>query len=139
MEPLVSNLLLLAGLGQIGLAIGSAWIPKTLNWAEQLERLEPLTRQVFWTYAAYILVSHLCFGLLAIFGRDWMLDGSPLAACVCGFIATWWLARLVLQFTAFDRSAAPDGLFFKLAEVALVGAFVFFAAVHVWAAWMNLN
>ena len=138
-EQLTSGLLLLAGVGQIGLAIGSLWIPKALRWPAQLKNVEPLTRQVFWTYAAYILVSHLCFGVLAIFGRHWLVDGSPLAACVCAFIAVWWLARIVLQFTAFDRSAAPEGTFYKLAEAVLVAAFVFFGGVHSFAAWLNLQ
>src|SRR5271165_4968232 len=99
-----SLLIFLAGVGQIVLAAGSLAIPRVLDWRADTARLRPLTRQVFWTYAAYIWTTNLSFGLLSALAPRALLDGSPLAAAVTGFIALYWSARLVVQFTYFDRS-----------------------------------
>jgi len=117
-------LLMAAGAGQLALAAGSLAIPKVLKWREDTARLRPLTRQIFWTYAGYIWSFHVCFGLLSLLAPEWLLDRTPLAAAVCGFIAVYWAARLVLQFTWLDRSDAPQGAVFVAAEVALVSLFI---------------
>jgi hypothetical protein len=113
-----------AGAAQIVLALGSLAIPGVLRWNEDTKKLQPLTREIFWTYAGYIFTSHLCFGFLSLLLADSLVDGSPLAAAVTGFIAAWWSARVVIQFTCLDRSAAPPGAFFRVAEILLVLLFV---------------
>ena len=124
------TLLIAAGLGQLTLAAASLAIPRVLGWREETARLGPLTRQVFWTYAGYIWSFHVCFGLLSLLAPEWLLDRTPLAAAVCGFIAVYWGVRLVLQFTWIDRRAAPRGRLFLVAEVALVALFVGLTAIY---------
>ena len=123
-------LLIAAGVGQLALAAGSLAIPKVLRWSDDVAKLRPLTRQVFWTYAAYIWTTNLAFGLLSALAPGWLLDGSPLAGAVAGFIAVYWGARVIIQFTYFDRSEAPKGLQFVLAEVALVALFVALTVIY---------
>jgi len=132
-------MLLLAGLGQLLLAAGSLAIPRVLRWSEDLARVRPLTRQVFWTYAGYIWVTNFCFGVLSLLAPAALCDGSILAGAVTGFIACYWLARLLIQFLYFDRSSAPSGLIFQLAEVALVGLFLALTFVYGWALAVNLG
>src|SRR5205814_4625198 len=72
----------LAGAGQLALAAGSLAIPRILRWSEDTAKLRPLTRQIFWVYAAYILSFHVAFGLLSVLAPHWLLDGSPLAGAV---------------------------------------------------------
>lgn len=127
---------LLAGIGQLALIVGSLAIPRVLGWRADTAKLRPLTRQVFWTYAAYIWAINLSFGLVSL-RPDWLLDGSPLATALTGFIAIYWIGRVAVQFFYFDRSDAPDGRMVRLAEVALVGLFVFLAAVYGVAALVN--
>lgn len=112
------------GFAQIVLALGSLAIPRVLGWGQETQKLNPLTRQVFWTYAGYICVSNFCFGLLTTCFPKSLIEKTPLAASVSGFIAFWWLARLVIQFTYFDRSQAPSGVFFVAAEIGLVVLFI---------------
>ena len=76
----------LAGLAQICLVIGSLAIPKVLKWTVALAGVEVLIRQMFWTYAGYILVINLCFGLLSLFGSGMLTDDSKLAFWVTSFI-----------------------------------------------------
>lgn len=122
--------LMAAGLGQLALAAASLAIPRVLGWREDTARLKPLTRQIFWTYAAYIWSFHVCFGLLSLLAPEWLLARTPLAAAVCGFIAVYWGVRLVLQFTWIDRSGAPRGPRFVVAEVALVTLFASLVTVY---------
>lgn len=126
--------IILAGLGQLALAFGSLLVPKLLRWRSDTAKLRPLTRQVFWTYAAYIWVMNSCFGVVSTFAPEWLLDGSALARVVTGYIAVYWGARLLVQFFYFDRSEAPPGALYKWAEVALVGLFVFLTGAYGYAA-----
>lgn len=126
----MKTLLILAGVGQLALALGSLALPRILRWGEDTARLRPLTRQVFWTYAAYIWVTNICFGVISTFMPDRLLDHSPLARVVTGYITVYWGARVLVQFFYFDRSEAPPGAFYKMAEVALVGLFIFLTVVY---------
>lgn len=123
-------LVTLAGVGQLTLAAGSLAIPRILRWREDTARLRPLTRQVFWTYAAYIWTTNTLFGLLSLLGARLLLDGSPLARAVCGYIALYWGARVGVQFLYFDRSDAPSGPLIRLGEAALVALFVALTLVY---------
>jgi hypothetical protein len=127
-------LLILAGLGQLGLAIGSLALPRILGWGADTAKLRPLTRQVFWTYATYIWVTNICFGVVSTFAPDWLLDRSSLARAVAGYITAYWGVRVLVQFFYFDRSEAPPGAFYKMAEGVLVGLFIFLTAVYGYAA-----
>jgi hypothetical protein len=132
-------LIFLAGIGQLLLAAGSTFIPKLLRWREATAVLPALLRQVFWTYAAYILVINTCFGLVSALRPIWLLDGSPLAAAVTGFMAAYWGGRLAVQFFYFDRAAMPRGVLFILAEVALVSLFAYLTLVYGAACAANLR
>jgi hypothetical protein len=124
------GLLIGAGAAQLILVVASLAIPRLLDWKSDLATLRPLTRQVFWTYAAYIWVTNLSFGLISTMAPELLLDRSPLARLVCGFIAVYWAARVVIQFAYFDRAGAPKGRFFVLGETALVTFFVGLAIVY---------
>jgi hypothetical protein len=124
------TLVFLAGLGQLALAAASLAIPRVLGWRAETAKLRPLLRQVFWTYAAYIWGINLSFGLLSTLAPAWLLDRSPLAGAVAGFIAVYWGARVVVQFVYFDRTDAPGGPGFRLAEGALVALFLYLTVVY---------
>lgn len=132
------TLVLLAAIGQLVLIVASLAIPRVLGWRTETAKLRPLTRQVFWTYAAYIWATNLSFGLVSLHPA-WLLDGSPLAAGVTGFISVYWIGRVGIQFFYFDRSDAPPGPLVRLAEVGLVALFVYLAAVYGAATLFNLG
>ncbi len=123
-------LLILAGVGQLGLSVGSLAIPRIFNWADDTANLRPLTRQVFWTYAVYIWATNVGFGLVSTFSPDWLLDHTPLARAVGAYITAYWGGRLIVQFFYFDRSQVPTGAIYKVAEVTLVSLFIFLTAVY---------
>jgi hypothetical protein len=92
---------------------------------------------MFWTYAAYILVINLCFGLLSCFAVDDLLNGSRLALCITCFIAVYWISRVLIQFLYFDRTDFPTGSWHKLGEVLLVSLFIFLSIVYSYAFYTN--
>jgi len=125
----VTVLLVLAGLGQLGLAAGSLAIPRVLGWREETLRLTRLTRQVFWTYAGYIWGTNVLMGALSALAPALLLDGSPLARAVCAYVALYWGARLAIQLFWFDRSVATTRAL-RLADGALTALFLFLTATY---------
>jgi hypothetical protein len=120
--------LVLAGVGQLVLAAGSLLIPRVLGWREETVRLTRLTRQVFWTYAVYIWGTNVCMGALSALAPRWLLDGSPLARAVCGYIALYWGGRLCVQFV-YDRAVVTTRAL-RAAEVALTALFLFLTVTY---------
>ena len=98
-----------------------------------------MTRQVFWTYALYILGTNMAMGLLTILGVGELLNGTLLAKAVCGFAAAWWGGRVLIQFVYFDRSDTPPGRKYALAEISLVALFVFLAGTYTAALCVNFT
>lgn len=132
------TLVFLAGVGQLILVAASLAIPRVLRWREDTAKLRPLTRQIFWTYALYIWCTNLTFGLVSL-QPGWLLDRSPLAACVTGYMMAYWVGRVLIQFFFLDRSDVPPGRLVRIAEVALVGLFVYLSAVYAAAVLFNLG
>ncbi len=125
-----STLIFICGILHLALGLGSSIIPRVLNWNTELAKVKPLIRQMFWTYAAYILVINLCFGLVSIWGTQELLNHSFLASSITIFISIYWLTRIGIQFFYFDKTDAPKGLLFTLCEIALVLLFVLFSAIY---------
>jgi hypothetical protein len=120
----------ICGILHIAIGIGSTIIPKVLQWNSELAKVKPLIRQMFWTYAAYIFVINICFGVVSIWGTGELLNHSFLASCITLFISLYWLIRIGIQFFYFDTTDAPKGLIFTLGEIALVGLFILFTATY---------
>lgn len=130
-------LVFLAGLGQVVLAIGSLAIPKVLGWKQELEKVNTLTRQMFWVYSAYIWATNLSIGLVSLLAPGWLTQDTPLAIAVCAFIAVYWGARVVIQFTYFDTTDLPREWPHRLAEFSLICLFVYLTLVYGGVAWYN--
>ena len=135
----IADWIAVAGWGQLAVVMGSAGVPRALNWKGELQQVSPLIRQLFWTYAGYILVTNLAFALVSILGSQSLTARSPLASSVTGFITVYWFARILIQFFYFDRASAPKGLKYTVGEVVLVVLFVFFTAVYATATFNNLS
>src|SRR5690349_13792814 len=127
---LLAMLLFVCGLGHLGLSLGSLLIPRVLNWKENLGSLQPLLKQMFWTYAAYILVINFSFGVISLIATEELLNKSILAKSITFFISIYWFARILIQFFYFDRSGAPKGFVYTIGEISLILLFGFFAIVY---------
>ena len=132
--------MVLAGIGQLALIVGSLAIPRVLGWKEKMAEFPTLLRQMFWVYAGYIWVTNLSFGLLSTFWPHLLLDGSALAGGVCTFIFIYWAARILIQIFYFDISELPKGGFHTFARYSLELLFVALSIVYGYiavATWMG--
>lgn len=116
----ISSLIFLAGIAQIALVLGSLAITQILWWEKELNKVQPLIKQMFWTYAGYILFTNLCFGLVSVLATNVLIDKSVLATAVTGFITFYWFSRIVIQFFYFDRKSFPNGKTLLAGEIILV-------------------
>lgn len=126
--------ILLAGIAQIALVIGSLVIQLVLNRKANLAKVQLWIKQTFWTYAAYMLVINFCFGLLSIFAANDLLNGSLLSLLICGFIAVYWILRVYLHF---ERVSFPQEKLQTTGEAALVGLFIYLSIVYSLAFYFN--
>jgi hypothetical protein len=123
-------ILILAGAGQLALALSSLAIPYLLDWREELQALKPLTRSVFRTYSMYTFGTNVWFGVISIAAAGPLAAGGLLARLVTGFITLYWGMRIVVQFTVYDRSVAKERLLFRFGEIAYVLLFVSLTLVY---------
>ena len=137
-EGLVA-LLVLAGLGQLVLCGASPFIPIVLGWPAQIKVLPKLLRQVFWTYAGYILGSHLVFAGISLFAASILLDGSVSATILCAWMTLWWGVRLAIHLVGFDLAEVPNQGWHRGAKLALGALFAALTSIYVLAVLFNVN
>ena len=94
---LLAQLIVAAGIAQLGILIASSLVPFRLNWKEELKSLSRLHRQMYWTYGGYVVMSIVAFGLLCIANATELAAGGGLARGFCGYVAIFWGIRLGLQ------------------------------------------
>lgn len=137
MKIQLSQLIFFAGIFQIILVIGSLLIPKLLNWESELSKVSKLIKQMFWTYAGYILVINLSFGIISIVLPNDLINKTSLAKAITLFIFMYWFARILIQFFYFDRSQAPKGFIYFWGEVGLVTLFIILSSIYGYAFYIN--
>src|SRR5262245_46288379 len=97
MRELLTTLIAVAGVGQLGVLVASALVPFRLNWKVEFQKLSRLHRQMYWVYGGYVVLAIVAFGLISLFNAPALASGSGLARGVCGYIAVFWGIRLTLQ------------------------------------------
>jgi hypothetical protein len=127
-----------AGIGHFAIGAASLGVPSALGWREDVAKLKPINRQIFYTYAGYILTINVLFGVIATFGAPWLIERTPLAACVTGFIAAYWGVRVLLQFAYYDRKSTPKGLKYTVGEAVFVTLFAALTVVFGYVTWFNI-
>jgi hypothetical protein len=94
-----------AGLAHLGLMAVGGQVPRIFRWQEELARLGPANRRLFWTYGGFIVLANAGFGALSLAYAGELAAGRGLAGAFALFLAVYWAARLACQYLVFD---APD-------------------------------
>jgi hypothetical protein len=94
-----------AGLAHLGLIVVGLQVPRAFRWREELGRLGPSNRILFWTYGAFIVLANAGFGALSLAYPAEIAAGRGFAGAFALFLALYWAARLAFQYAAFR---APD-------------------------------
>jgi hypothetical protein len=122
-----------AGAAQLGVLFASALVPIRLKWRTQLGALPRLQRQMYWVYGGYVVLAIVSFGLVSLWNASEMAGGSGLARGVCGYIAVFWGARLVLQ-AILDVREHLVTWWLRLGYHGLTALFVCFTLIYGFAA-----
>jgi hypothetical protein len=130
----IQELITLAGIGQFGILIASALVPQVLDWRAHLAPLPPLLRHLIWTHGAFIVLVIIGFATLSVACAAELASGTRLARAVCGFVALFWGARLVLQFGLFEPREYLTRWWLKAGYHALTVVFACVTSVFAWAA-----
>lgn len=130
----IENLIFLAGLLHFAILSASALAPIVLEWRKHLAGLPTMIRRMMWVYGVFIVFVIIGFGLVSICFAETLTAGSPLARAVCGFIAFFWLARLVVQLTVFDIRPLNLNFGLRMGYSALTSLFVLFTLLYGYAA-----
>jgi hypothetical protein len=133
MDVTLPQLILLAGVGQLGVLIASALVPFRLNWREALRCLSRLHRQMYWVYGGYVVLSIISFASISIFNASELASGSGLARGLCAYVAVFWGTRVVLQ-AIFDVKEHLTIWWLKIGYFGLTLMFAAFTIIYSWAA-----
>ena len=92
-----------AGCVHVGIMAANVPLPGRLRVRERLAGVPRFVRQIFYVHWVYIVIvlgmfAALCFG----FARE-LAGASALGRFLSGFMAGFWLLRIVLQVFYYDR------------------------------------
>ena len=102
MNPMVP-FLWTAGAVHLLIAVSNLWVPRILQYRENLAKVSPMVRQVFVVHSIYTVLVLLAFSALCFFFAPELAGNSPLGRFLSAFLAVFWLLRVVLQFAYYDR------------------------------------
>jgi len=126
----LATLIAIGGVLHLGILLASALVPKVLDWKVSLQSLDPLSRHLIWVHGAFIVLVIVGFGTLSLLLSGQLAGGTPLARALCGFIALFWGARLVVQLVVFDARPYLTSRLLKLGYHGLTCVFAYLAIVY---------
>jgi len=111
--------------GIILLCITSAnfFAPKKMRWSVNLEKTEPVFRQVFIIHCVFLLACVVAMALACIILPQQLLT-EPLGRMLLAFMALFWTGRVLVQFFYYDRSIKRE---FPIFNVLFSVAFIYLA------------
>jgi hypothetical protein len=94
----------IAGILLLFLAAIHPLMPRELGWKEDLAKLTLVNRQVFLVHTAFIVLTLVLMGSLALVYAEELAAQGRLARAVLGGLAIFWGARLFTQQFVYDRT-----------------------------------
>ena len=125
----LESMVRLGGALHFAVLIASGLVPRALDWRRNLALLHPFLRRLFWVYGAFIVLTIISFGLLALLFAPRLTSGDSLGRAVAAVIAVFWFARLGVQLFVFDARPFLTNFFYKAGYHALTLVFILFVVV----------
>src|SRR5258707_6310575 len=94
----------LAGFVQLAMAFANLFIPKKLNYRDNLSRVAPIIRQIFVVHSIYIVGVVLLFAVLTFGFAAELASGRGLGRFLAAAMAFFWLFRTPVQLLYYDAS-----------------------------------
>jgi hypothetical protein len=126
----------LAGFVQVAIAFANVFLPKKLNYRDNLSRVSPIIRQVFVVHSVYIVGVVLLFAALTFGFAGELASGHGLGRFLAAAMAFFWLCRAPVQLLYYDASLRRTN---RAGDVAFTTAAVFLAATYGAAAFVSAS
>jgi hypothetical protein len=97
-------LLKLASLTYLGLVAAGLLMPRVTGLWADTRKLSPFAQGLFRTYYAFIGLCLVSFGVGSWAFAAELAAGTTLARAACGFLAAFWLLRLIAAIWILDVS-----------------------------------
>jgi hypothetical protein len=120
-------LLWLAGFVQVAIASANLVLPRKLKYQENLERVAPIIRQIFFVHSAYVVGVVLLFAAITFGYASELGSGRGLGRFLAAAMAVFWLCRAPVQLLYYDASLRRTN---RVGDVAFVAAAVFLALTY---------
>jgi hypothetical protein len=124
-----------AGILLLLLAAIHPLMPKELGWKEDLPKLTLVNRQVFLVHTAFIVLTLVLMGALALVYAEELAAPGRLARAVLGGLAIFWGARMFTQQFVYDRSLWRGNARYTAIHVVFTLLWTYLTAVFGWGWW----
>ena len=98
----------LAGGLQLLTALANFFLPRILQYQENMAKVSPIIREIFTIHALYIVLVLVGFGLVCLLFPHDLCGASSLGKFLCGFLAVFWGMRVPIQFLYYDRAVKKE-------------------------------
>jgi hypothetical protein len=132
--PSLETLIVISGVLHLATLLGSAQVPRELKFKEDLRKLNPMLRHWVLVAGGYIVFNIIAFGVISLVFREELASRTVLARVFCGYIALFWLMRLLIQFFLFDAKPYLRNWFLKAGYHGLTVVFTWQVLVYGWVA-----
>lgn len=126
----LSLALWLAGAGHFVVLIASFQVPYRLHWKEDLSKLTTFNRKLMWVHGGFAVYTIISFGVLTLLLHNEILQGQRTALALAAFIGSYWLLRVIVDFSYYDHDDWPKGRGFVVGHALLNALFIFLAATY---------
>lgn len=115
------------------LAFAHIFFEKGFHWKEELARLSPFNRQMFYVHNFFVTLVIAMIGLLSFCGTPTLLEKSTLGSYITGAITFFWLCRWIVQFFFYDVSLWRGKKFETMAHGAFALFWTYLVVIYGWA------
>ena len=128
-------LLQIAGVLHLGLLCAGLMMPRVVQMKAHLASLPEFIRRLFWVYYTFIGLCLVSLGCVSFTLARTLAEGSALARAVCGFLAVFWMLRLVAATFIFDLRPYLTSKSRRLGLHVVNLVFVYLPIIYLLAAW----
>ena len=125
--------MVLAGLAHFGMVAVGSQVPRVFGWKEDLAKLSGANRRLFWVYGLFIVLANVGFGALSLAYPSEIAAGKGVAGGFALLAGLYWLARLAVQYAAFNTPDWPERARNPVAKHGLGLVVILMSAVYLWA------
>ncbi len=120
-----------AGVLQWLVAASNLFAARVFHYRQEMEKVSPFVREVFFVQNAYIMASVATFGVLCFGFAPDLAGRTPLGRFLSGSLAIFWGGRIAIQLFFYDRDVKRGR---PVANLAFLATFVYLCGLFAAAA-----